>query len=108
MKRIKKGDRVVVMCGEFRGSEGIVLRVLPKVSKAIVEDINKVKCSKKPDEKNKSGGFVEVEAPIPLARLALIDPKSKSPAKVKYVLGKDNCKVRICRKSGREIGKGVK
>lgn len=106
MKRIRKGDRVVVISGELRGSEGVVLRVLPKQMVAVVENLNKVKRAQKPNEKNKSGGFVEVEAPIALAKLSLIDSKSKRPTKVKYTINKDNKKVRISKRSGHEIGVG--
>lgn len=104
MNRIIKGDRVKVISGKHKGSEGIVLQVFPKNETAIVEGINRVKKHKKASADQEQGGIVEIEAPIRLCKLALIDPKGKGAiTKVKYSKEKDKKKVRIAKKSGAEF-----
>ena len=104
MNRIIKGDKVKVISGKHKGSEGIVLQVFPKNETAIVEGVNRVKKHKKASADQEQGGIIELEAPIRLCKLALIDPKGKGAiTKVKYSKGKDNKKVRIAKKSGAEF-----
>ena len=104
MNRIIKGDKVKVISGKHKGSEGIVLQVFPKNETAIVEGVNRVKKHKKASADQEQGGIVEIEAPIRLCKLALIDPKGKgATTKVKYSKGKDNKKVRVAKKSGAEF-----
>ena len=86
---IKKGDQVVVISGADKGSKGEVLKVLPSKGRAIVEQCNVVKKHMKPTQDN-PGGIVEMEAPIHLSNLMLIDPKTGEPTRVgrKVVDGK--------------------
>ena len=100
---IKKGDTVYVNSGESRGKQGRVLRVLVKDQKAIVEGLNIVKKSTKPSAKNPQGGIVEMEAPIHISNLSLIDPKSGKATRVGIKVTEDGKKVRIAKKSGEEI-----
>ncbi|MBD3166721.1 50S ribosomal protein L24 [bacterium] len=75
MKRIRKGDTVVVLSGDDRGKEGIVLKVDPENSRAIVEGVNFVKRHMRPTQKNPQGGIVEKEAPVHLSNLMVIGAK---------------------------------
>jgi large subunit ribosomal protein L24 len=68
--RIKKGDRVLVLSGEDKGKEGVVLKVDRKKDRAIVEGINFVKRHQKPTQKSPQGGIVEKEAPVHMSNLA--------------------------------------
>ena len=61
---IKKGDTVYVNAGEDKGKTGRVLSVLVKEQRAIVEGINMVSKSTKPNAKKPQGGIVKKEAPI--------------------------------------------
>lgn len=104
MNRIIKGDRVKVISGKHKGSEGIVLQVFPKNETAIVEGVNRVKKHKKASADQEQGGIIEIEAPIRLCKLALIDPKGKgATTKIKYSKTKDKKKVRVAKKSGAEF-----
>ncbi len=104
MNRIIKGDRVKVISGKHKGSEGVVLAVYPREGTALVEGINRVKKHKKASADQEQGGIVEIEAPIRLCKLALIDPKKKGETtKIKYAIGKDKKKVRVAKKSGAEF-----
>ena len=99
--KIKKGDKVVVLSGSSKGTKGSVLKVYPEKGKAIVEGVNKIKKHTKPNAENPQGGIVETEAPIYVSKLALVDSNGK-PTKVGYVV-KDGKKVRIAKKTGKEI-----
>ena len=100
---IKKGDTVYVNSGESRGKQGRVLRVLVKEQKAIVEGLNIVKKSTKPSAKNPQGGIVEMEAPIHISNLNLVDPKSGKPTRIGRRMGANGKLVRYAKKSGEEI-----
>jgi large subunit ribosomal protein L24 len=98
---IKKGDRVRVIAGAYKGAEGEVLEVFPKKQRAIVEEVNIVKKHTKATNDN-PGGINEVPAPIHVSNLMLIDPKSGEPTRIgrKEVDGK---LVRYSVKSGEII-----
>jgi len=81
--KIKKGDQVLVIAGKNRGARGRVLRMLPSAGKAVVEGVNMIKRHTKPNpQRQVQGGVVEREAPIPLAKLMVIDPDSGKPTRV--------------------------
>ncbi len=104
MNRLIKGDRVRVISGKLKGLEGVILSVNLKSQTAIVEGINKIKKHVKPNQENEKGGIVEIDAPIKLCKLALIDPKGKgATTKVKYEKDKNNKKVRITKLSGTNL-----
>ena len=100
---IKKGDRVFVIAGAYKDLERQreVLEVLPKINKAIVEDVNMVKRHTKPSQTSE-GGIIEKPAPIHLSNLMLVDPKSGEPTRIgrKRVDGKLK---RFSKKSGEII-----
>ena len=99
---IKKNDTVVVLAGEDKGKTGKVLKVLVEKQRAIVEGVNFVNKSTKPNAKNPQGGFEKVEAPIHISNLSLIDPKSGKATRI--AIKRDGKKVtRIAKKSGEEI-----
>ena len=100
---IKKGDTVYVNAGVDRGKTGRVLRVIITKSRAVVEGINMVSKSTKPNAKYPQGGIVKMEAPIHVSNLNLVDPKSGKPTRVGYKLNEKGEKVRISKKSGEEI-----
>lgn len=105
--KIKKGDKVQVMTGAYKGTVGEVLAAFPKENKVIVEGVNVVKKHMKPTQANPDGGIVEKEAKINVSNLALYDEKAKEAGKVgyKFVEDKDGKtkKVRYFKKSGNEI-----
>jgi large subunit ribosomal protein L24 len=98
--RIKKGDKVLVIAGAAKGSEGEVLRVMPKEHRAVVQGIALAKHHTKPKGVGQPGGIVEREAAVHLSNLALIDPKTGKPTKVGFRVIEGGAKVRVARKSG--------
>jgi len=99
---IKKGDMVKVMAGDSKGQEGKVLKVLVEDFKAIVEGINMVSKSTKPNAKNTKGGIVKKEAPIHISNLMVIDNTGK-PARIGRKLDTKGKLVRYSKKSGEVI-----
>jgi len=100
---IKKGDTVIVMAGNSKGSEGKVLEVVREKERAIVEGVNMVSKHTKPNAKHPQGGIVKQEAPIHISNLNLIDPKSGKPTRISLKKNEDGKTVRIAKKSGGEI-----
>ena len=101
--KIKKGDTVYVLAGDDKGKTGRVLNILPEQGKAIVEGVNIVSKSTKPNAKAPQGGIIKKEAPIDLSNLAVADPKSGKPTRVGFRFNEDGKKVRYSKKSGEEI-----
>ena len=67
--KIKKGDTVVVIAGEYRGKSGKVLEVYPKENRALVEGIRIISRHTKPNAQNQQGGIVKKESPIHISNL---------------------------------------
>jgi large subunit ribosomal protein L24 len=100
--KIRKGDNVKMLSGKDRGKTGKVLRVLPKVRKAVVEGLNIAKKHVRPRRQGEKGQRVSVPAPVDISNLALICPKCSKPTRVGYKLTEKN-KFRICKKCGSEV-----
>ncbi|MBQ7689637.1 MAG: 50S ribosomal protein L24 [Muribaculaceae bacterium] len=100
---IKKDDTVYVLAGEDKGKTGRVLSIDRKKGRAIVEGINMVKKATKPSAQHPQGGLIEMEAPIHMSNLNVLDPKTKKPTRVGYKRDENGKKVRYSKKSGEEI-----
>lgn len=100
---IKKDDTVYVNAGDDKGKTGRVLKVLVKEKRAIVEGVNMVSKSTKPNAKNPQGGIIKKEASVHISNLNLIDPKTGKPTRIGRKRGEDGKLVRYSKKSGEEI-----
>ena len=100
---IKKGDTVYVLSGEDKGKQGRVLSVQVTKQRAIVEGVNIVTKSTKPNAKYPQGGLVKMEAPVHISNISLIDPKSGKPTRVGLRKDEKGVTVRYSKKSGEEI-----
>jgi len=101
--KIKKGDRVRVLTGKDRGKEGVVMRVLVKENKVIVDGVNIAKKHQKARTATMQGGIIDRDMPIPVPNVALLSPGDGKPTRVGYKLNADGVKIRICRRTGAEI-----
>lgn len=70
--KIKKGDKVKVLSGDYKGKTGVVLEVMPAENKALVEGVRIVSRHTKPNAKNTQGGIIKQEAPIHISNLMLV------------------------------------
>jgi large subunit ribosomal protein L24 len=105
LARIKKGDDVIVLTGRERGKRGVVREVMPKRDKALVQDINISKRHIKPGARARQAGIVDVEQPIHLSNLALVDPKTSKPTRVRVRELANGKKVRIAIASGEQMAR---
>ena len=102
---VKKGDKVMVLSGKYKGKTGAVIQAIPKKGKAVVEGINKVKRHTKPSQSNPQGGIIVKEAPVHAAKLMLVCPACDKATRVKSNVLANGGKVRVCKKCGETIDK---
>ena len=105
--RIKKGDKVQVIAGAYKGTVAEVTKVFPKDSKVIVEGVNIVKKHMKPTQANPDGGIIEKEMPIHISNVMAYDEKAKTASKIRYEIKEDKKgykqKVRGYKKTGATV-----
>ena len=100
--RIKTGDEVVAIAGKDKGKTGTVLSVNPEYERAVVEGLNIIKRHTRPRPPAEPGGVIEKPAPIHLSNLALVDPETKKPTRVRTEVV-DGKRVRVAVRSGKKI-----
>jgi large subunit ribosomal protein L24 len=100
MKKIRKGDKVMVLTGRDKGKQGMVLRVIED-SHVLVESVNMIKRHTKPNpNKGVTGGIIDREAPIHISNVALYNPATGKGERVGMRTMQDKSKVRYFKKSG--------
>lgn len=70
---VKKGDNVEVIAGNFRGSSGKVLQVLPKKQRVLIEGVRIIKKHLRKSQDNPQGKIAEREGPIHISNVRLLD-----------------------------------
>ena len=81
--KIKVGDQVKVIAGQYKDSVGKVLKTLKKENKVIVEGVNVHKRHTKPNQMNQAGGIFESEAPINVSNVKKVEIKKETKKEVK-------------------------
>jgi large subunit ribosomal protein L24 len=103
MKKIRKGDKVIILTGKDKGREGSVLTVFDN-DKVLVENLNLVKKHQKPNpQKNIAGGIVEKEMPMHVSNVALLNPATGKADKIGIKVLEDGEKVRIFRSNNEVV-----
>jgi large subunit ribosomal protein L24 len=103
MRKIKKGDDVIVTTGKDKGKRGTVLRVVDD-GHVVVEGANRVKKHQRPNPmKGVTGGIVEKEMPLPTARVAIFNPATKKADRVGVRVLEDGRRVRFFKSNGEVI-----
>jgi len=106
--RIRRDDQVLVIAGKDKGRRGRVLRTDPVKQKVYVEGANIIKRHTKPrtlrdtQRAQEIGGIVEMEGPIHISNVMLIDPESNQPTRV-GIKREGGRRIRVAKKSGKEI-----
>jgi large subunit ribosomal protein L24 len=103
--KIKKGDTVVVIAGKDKGAKGKVIAAYPRQDKVLVEGVNRIKKHERirtTQRGAKTGGIVTQEAPIHVSNVAVVDSDG-NPTRIGYRIDDNGQKVRIARRSGKEI-----
>jgi large subunit ribosomal protein L24 len=100
MKKIRKGDNVVVLSGRDKGRRGAVVEVLAD-DRVIVEGINRVKRHTKGNpQAGKQGGILEKELPLALSKVAIWNPGAKKGDRIGIKTLTDGKKVRFFKSNG--------
>ena len=100
--KLKKGDEVIVLAGKDKGKRGKIVKVIPDIRKVVVSDVNKYKKHQKPGN-NEPGGIIEKDMPLHISNVAFYDSSENKGVRVSYSFNKDGKKIRINKKSGKEI-----
>ena len=101
MKKLKTGDKVVVVSGSNKGKEGKITKILD--SKVIVEGVNIVKKHLKPKNNGGNGEIIETEAAIHVSNVMLVDPKTGKQTRIGHTVDKKGKKIRVAKKSNSNI-----
>ncbi len=101
MQKLKVNDNVVVLAGKDKGKQGKIKNINWKTNRVVVEGVNIVKKTMKPNQQNPQGGLVDVEKALHVSNVAVTDPKSGKATRVK-VTEKNGKKIRVA-KSGADI-----
>ena len=103
MRKIKKGDNVVVIAGRDKGKRGDVARVVDDTH-VIVNGVNQVKRHTKPNPmKNQPGGILSKEVPIHVSNVAIWNPVTQKPDRIGFRLMEDGRKLRFFKSNGEQI-----
>jgi len=104
--RIRAGDQVQIISGKDRGKTGRVLRTEPRNQRVYVEGMNMLKRHMKPQQipgrEQTVGGVIEREGPIHVSNVMILDPKAKSPTRIR-VERKDGKRSRVSVRTGAPI-----
>ena len=100
--KIKRGDTVVVISGKEKGKRGEVERVEPRKNRVVVAGVNVRTRHAQPTQNNQQGMYT-FEAPIHVSNVMLVDPNSGEPTRVGYRFTDSGEKLRVARKSGKDI-----
>lgn len=104
MRKIRKGDEVVVLSGRDKGRRGAVVQVLAD-GRLLVEGINKVKKAQKPNpQAGKQGGFVDKELPLARSKVAIWNAAAKAADRIGVKTLADGKRVRFFKSNGEMFG----
>lgn len=100
MKKIRKGDNIIVLAGRDKGKQSTVIK-FESAEKVIVRDVNRVKSHIKPNpNKNIVGGIVEIEKPIHVSNIAIYNSAKNKADRVGFRFDESGNKVRYFKSDG--------
>jgi large subunit ribosomal protein L24 len=100
MKKIRKGDNVIVIAGRDKGRKGAVIAVLDDDT-VLVENVNRVKRHTRGNpQAGRQGGIVEKEAPLHISKVALFNPATQKADRVGIKRLADGKRVRFFKSNG--------
>ena len=103
MRKIRKGDDVIVTTGRDRGKRGTVLRIVDD-EHVVVEGANRVKKHQRPNPmKGVTGGIVDLDKPIHISNVALFNPATKKADRAGVKALEDGRKVRVFKANGEQV-----
>ena len=104
MRKIKKGDNVVVTVGRDKGKRGDVTRTIG-TDYLVVSGVNQAKRHTRPNPmRNQPGGIIVKEMPIHVSNVAVWNPVTQKPDRIGFRTLKDGRKVRFFKSNGEMLG----
>ncbi|MBW6475763.1 MAG: 50S ribosomal protein L24 [Chromatiales bacterium] len=104
MRKLRKGDEVIVIAGKDKGKRGTITQMLAaETNRVLVDNVNMVKKHQKPNPNmGMPGGIVDKEMPIQISNIAIFNPASGKADRVGIKILEDGRKVRVF-KSNNEV-----
>jgi large subunit ribosomal protein L24 len=103
MRKIKKGDDVVVLTGRDRGKRGTVKSIVD-AEHLLVDGANRVKKHQRPNPaKGMAGGIIDKEMPIHVSNIALFNPVTKKADRIGIRQLEDGRRVRYYKSNGEVV-----
>lgn len=101
--KIRKGDTVQVLSGKDKGKTGTVIKVIPKIGKVVIENINTHTKFERSKTAGKPGQQVKISSPLPASKVMLVDNNSGRPSRIGYSFLESGKKQRIAKQSGKAV-----
>jgi len=76
---VKKGDLVRVTTGDSKGVEGVILKVITKKSRVLVEGVAKLKKAVRPSQQHPQGGWIDIDRPVHVSNVKKVGGEEKKP-----------------------------
>lgn len=103
MRKIRKGDDVIVLSGKDKGKRGSVIRLVGD-DKVLVENVNMVKRHTKANpQRGEPGGILDKEMPLHISNVALYNPATGKGDRVGFKVLEDGRKVRVFKTNGEAV-----
>ncbi len=103
MRKLKKGDKIVVLTGKDKGKQGVITQIVQAGERVLVENINLAKKHMKPNpQRGITGGIVEKTMPIHISNVAIFNPITGLSDRVGIKTLEDGQRVRFF-KSTKEV-----
>ena len=106
MRKLRTGDEVIVISGRNRGQSGKVRLVIDETNRVVVEGVNIV-IKHMRRGRARQAGRVEIEAPLHVSNVMLLDPETKQPTRVGIRQDADGKNERYSKKTGKTIPRPV-
>lgn len=104
MRKIVKGDEVIVIAGRNKGERGTVRKYVTETDRVVIEGVNLVKKHQRQQQgQTRQGGIIEVEAPLHVSNVMLIEPGTDEPTRVGIRRDEDGKNERFSKKTGNTI-----
>ncbi len=103
MRKVRRGDEVIVICGKDKGKRGTVLKVVDE-ERVVVENVNMAKRHTKGNPmKGEPGGILDKEMPLHISNVAVFNPATGKADRIGFKILDDGRKVRVFKSNGEVV-----
>ena len=106
--KLKKGDLVMVTKGYLKGQTGRIEKTHPRLNKVTVENLNSAVRHRKPTRAEPQGGIIDINPPIDVSKVAIVEPQSQKPSRIGWKILKSGKRLRIYKKTGQPVSQTLK